>query len=153
MLFVDDALVAHTRDDMEMLVDCFARAASVFSLKINIKETECLYQPVKRIQPPPEPVDTMMALVKCTDSRYLGVTVSSNARIGNASAAFCKLQDCAEEEQTCVCQGQVQGVQSCSSDNPTVWSGDMDCVSRPSSDASRLPDETPQSYTKRYMVG
>ena len=105
MLFADDsALVAHTAEDMQMLVDCFARAASHFSLKINIKKTECLYQPVKLIRPPPVPVDIMInnqALVKCTDFRYLGSTVSSNARIdkeicyriGNASAAFGKLQD------------------------------------------------------------
>ena len=39
MLFADDsALVAHTAEDMQMLVDCFARAASHFSLKINIKK-------------------------------------------------------------------------------------------------------------------
>ena len=85
MLFADDsALVAHTAEDMQMLVDCFARAASHFSLKINIKKTECLYQPVKLIRPPPVPVDIMInnqALVKCTDFGYLGSTVSSNARI------------------------------------------------------------------------
>jgi len=48
MLFVDgSALVAYSAEDMQMLVDCFAKVASKFSLKINIKKTECLYQPVK----------------------------------------------------------------------------------------------------------
>lgn len=105
MLFADDtALVAHSAEDMQALVDCFAKTASQFSLKINIKKTECLYQPVKIIRPPPVPVDIMInnePLVQCTDFKYLGSTVSSNAkldrelsyRIGNASAAFGKLQD------------------------------------------------------------
>ena len=48
MLFADDsALVAHTADDMQKLVDRFSEAAAKFSLKINIKKTECLYQPEK----------------------------------------------------------------------------------------------------------
>ena len=48
MLFTDDiALDAHSAEDMQSLVEKFARAAGQFSLKINIKKTECLYQPPK----------------------------------------------------------------------------------------------------------
>ena len=48
MLFTDDiALGAHSAEDMQSLVEKFARAASQFSLKINIKKTECLYQSPK----------------------------------------------------------------------------------------------------------
>ena len=44
MLFADDiALVALSAEEMQSLVEKFARAASQFSLKINIKKTECLY--------------------------------------------------------------------------------------------------------------
>ena len=40
MLFADgSALVAHTAEDMQMLVDCFDSAVSHFSLKITIKKT------------------------------------------------------------------------------------------------------------------
>ena len=78
-------------------------AASQFSLKINIKKTECMYQPVKFICPPPEPIDITIdevPLVKTTDFTYLGSTVSSSSKIdkelrtrtGKASAAFSKLQ-------------------------------------------------------------
>ncbi|XP_068673013.1 uncharacterized protein [Montipora foliosa] len=78
-------------------------AASQFSLKINIKKTECMYQPVKFICPPPEPIDITIdevPLVKTTDFTYLGSTVSSSSKIdkelwtrtGKASAAFGKLQ-------------------------------------------------------------
>ena len=104
MLFADDsALVAHTASDMQMLVDRFSMAANQFSLKINIRKTECMYQPVKLICPPPEPKDITIdeePLVKATDFTYLGSTVSSSAKIekelrtrtGKASAAFGKLQ-------------------------------------------------------------
>ena len=104
LLFADDsALVAHTASDMQLLVDRFSMAASQFSLKINIKKTECMYQPVKFICPPPELIDITIdevPLVKTTDFTYLGSTVSSSSKIdrelrtrtGKASAAFGKLQ-------------------------------------------------------------
>jgi hypothetical protein len=105
MLFADDsALVAHTASDMQLLVDRFAKAATQFSLKINIKKTECLYQPIKLLSPPPEPqviTINQMPLVQTTDFTYLGSTVSSSSKIekelrirtGKASAAYGKLQE------------------------------------------------------------
>ena len=104
LLFADDsAPVAHTASDMQLLVDRFSMATSQFTLKINIKKTECMYQPVKFICPPPEPIDITIdevPLVKTTDFTYLGRTVSSSSKIdkelrtrtGKASAAFGKLQ-------------------------------------------------------------
>ena len=71
MLFSDDtALVAHNAADIQLLVDEFARAAAQFSLKINIKKTECLFQPVKLFNPPPGPESIMVnqePLVQSTD--------------------------------------------------------------------------------------
>ena len=105
MLFADDsAVVAHSAEDIQKLIDSFAKAASQFSLKINIKKTECLYQPVKLLRSPPDPEAIIIdqdPLVQCTDFKYLGSTVSNNARIdkeirnrmGIASGAFGKLQD------------------------------------------------------------
>lgn len=105
MLFADDsALVAHTASDIQLLVDRFSKAAAQFSMKINIKKTECLYQPVKLLSPPSEPqviTINQIPLVQTTDFKYLGSTVSSSSkiekelgtRIGKASAAFGKLRD------------------------------------------------------------
>ena len=105
MLFADDsALVAHTANDMQLLVDQFSKAATQFSLKINIRKTECMYQPIKLLCTPPEPNDITInqePLVHTNDFTYLGSTVSSSSkidrelrtRIGKASAAFSKLQD------------------------------------------------------------
>ena len=104
MLFADDsALVAHSASEMQLLVDRFARAAAQFSLKINIKKTECLYQPIKLLQPQPEPeviTINQEPLVQATNFTYLGSTVSSNAkldkeirnRLGKASTAFGNLR-------------------------------------------------------------
>ena len=44
MLFANDsALVAYDAESMQRLVDRFSSAADQFSLKINIKKTECLF--------------------------------------------------------------------------------------------------------------
>lgn len=105
MLFADDsAVVAHSSEEIQKLIDRFAHAAAQFSLKINIKKTECLYQPVKLHNRPPEPEAIFInqePLVQCADFKYLGSTVSNNARIdkeirnrmGVASGAFGKLQE------------------------------------------------------------
>ena len=46
LLFADDsALVAHSADEMQNIVDAFSNASKKFGLKINIKKTEVLYQP------------------------------------------------------------------------------------------------------------
>ena len=46
LLFADDsALVAHSAEEMQNIVDDFSDASKKFGLKINIKKTEVLYQP------------------------------------------------------------------------------------------------------------
>jgi len=71
MLFTDDcALVAHWAADMQVLVNNFAKAVAQFSLKINIKKTEYMYQPIKLIHPPPEPEIVMIeSRTSCTRLR------------------------------------------------------------------------------------
>ena len=46
LLFADDsALVAHSAEEMQKIVDAFSDASKKFGLKINTKKTEVLYQP------------------------------------------------------------------------------------------------------------
>ena len=46
LLFADDsALVAHSAEEMQNIVDAFSNASTKFGLKINIKKTEVLYYP------------------------------------------------------------------------------------------------------------
>ena len=47
VLFADDsALVAHSAEEMQKIVDAFSDASKKFGLKINIKKTEVLYQSI-----------------------------------------------------------------------------------------------------------
>ena len=79
----DSAIVTHRSEDMQYLTDQFAKAATRFSLKINIKKTECLYQPVKPVNPPLK-ADIITVnnhpIASCTDFKYLRSTVSSNKK-------------------------------------------------------------------------
>ena len=46
LLFADDsALVAHSAEEMQNIVDAFSNASKKFGLKINMKKTEVLYKP------------------------------------------------------------------------------------------------------------
>ena len=66
MLFFDDsALVPHSAADMQVLVNHFAEATAQFSLKINIKKTECIDQPIKIIYPLREPEAIMIGRLRC----------------------------------------------------------------------------------------
>ena len=49
MLFADDsAVVAHSAEDIQKLINSFAKAAAQFSLRINIKKTDRMFIPVSR---------------------------------------------------------------------------------------------------------
>ena len=105
-LFADDsALVAHSPDGIQALVDRFFSAARQFDLHINIKKTECLYQP-----PPPKFLGDVFLpttvstngepLKQCKTFNYLERTVADHSkldkdislRIGNASAVYGNLR-------------------------------------------------------------
>ena len=45
LLADDSALVAHSAEEMQKIVDAFSNASKKFRLKINIKKTDVLYQP------------------------------------------------------------------------------------------------------------
>ena len=105
MLFADDSALVTHRAEEKKLVDNFARAASQFSLKINIrKKTECLYQPVKNV-PAPQTEENITIRQEgpgqCKAFKYLGSIISDNARldqeityrISRASATFGRQQE------------------------------------------------------------
>jgi len=105
MLFADDsAMVAHEAQSIQRLVDRFSLAAKQFSLKINIKKKECLYQPLENqhaVQPPGDIIVYNEALAQTKNFIYLGNTTSDDVRLdgelifrmGKASAAHEKLRE------------------------------------------------------------
>ena len=99
LLFADDsALVAHSAEEMQTIVDAFSDASNKFDLKINIKKTEVLYQPNST-----QEEDIMVdgnKLNSVLEFTYLGSTISSNGciddeiqrRIAKASGSFGRLR-------------------------------------------------------------
>ena len=92
LLFADDsALVAHSAEEMQKIVDAFSNASNKFGLKINIKKTEVLYQPNSTRT---REEDIMV------DGNKHGSTISGNGciddeiqrRMAKASASFGRLR-------------------------------------------------------------
>jgi hypothetical protein len=102
LLFADDcALLAQTLHDMQMLTDCFSRAAKRFGLTINIKKTEVMFQPKPGAQAQVPVVLVDGIPLNVVDSFcYLGSVLSNSATIDNdvtkrialASGAFGRLE-------------------------------------------------------------
>ena len=101
LLYADDCALAYlSEEDVQRLMDCFARSAVCFGLTILIKKTEVLLQPKLGTIPTVPAVKVSQNRSKAVDEfRYLGGTVSSNcsiqaditSRIAKASATFGRL--------------------------------------------------------------
>ena len=97
LLFADDsALVAHSADEMQKIVDAFSDASKKFGLKINITKTEVLYQPNSTRT---REVDIMVdgnKLKSVLEFTYLGSIISSDGeiqrRMAKASSSFGRLR-------------------------------------------------------------
>ena len=100
----DNAIVAHSEEDLQEAVDAFQYAFSSLGLRLNAKKTQILYQPnpnkpKQNIQQPCIVADGEF-LENVEHFSYLGSTLSSNAnidkevekRIHSASAAYSRLR-------------------------------------------------------------
>jgi hypothetical protein len=101
LLFADDsALVAHTPEQMQRIVDAFSAASKKFGLQINIKKTEVLFQPGPTHQEEENILVDGIALNQVDDFTYLGSNISKDGRIDSeltkrmakASSAFGRLR-------------------------------------------------------------
>ena len=100
----DNAIVAHSEEDLQKAVDAFQHAYSSLGLRLNVKKTQILYQPnpdkpKHSIWQPSISVDGEL-LDNVEHFSYLGSTLSSNANINKeiekrlhaASAAYGRLR-------------------------------------------------------------
>jgi len=82
LLFADDsALVAHSPQEIQRIINAFSDASKKFGLTINIKKTEVLYQPNSSIV---QEVDIMIdgkKLSSVPEFTYLGSTITKDGRI------------------------------------------------------------------------
>ncbi|KAK3526521.1 hypothetical protein QTP70_030682 [Hemibagrus guttatus] len=100
LLFADDsALLAHSPQEIQRIINAFSDASKKFDLKINIKKTEVLYQPnSSRTQEVDVRVDGNI-LNSVPEFTYLGSTVTKDGqidaeiqrRMAKASASFGRL--------------------------------------------------------------
>ena len=85
LIFADEsALVAHSPDGIQALADRFAFAAKQFSLYINIKKTERLYQLPKFLSDVSLPARVFIngePLEQRKTVKYLGSTVIDNSKL------------------------------------------------------------------------
>ena len=97
----DNALVAHSEEDLQNILDAFARAYRLLGLDINIKKTQILYQPAPDTPSQAPAISVENNILHNVDKfPYLGSLLSSRAvideeiyhRIGCASAAFARLR-------------------------------------------------------------
>ena len=103
LMFADDtALIAHSHEYIQQITSLFAKAATAYGLRINMRKTEVLYQSCKLDSQPPSDVkmaDTTLANV--SRFTYLGSTVTTDAkldvelqtRMAKASTSFGRLND------------------------------------------------------------
>ncbi|KAI0217907.1 putative aarF domain-containing protein kinase 5 [Lamellibrachia satsuma] len=101
LLYADDsALVAHSAEEIQRIVDAFSDASKKFGLKINIKKTEVLYQPNSTRTREEDIMVDGNKLNSVPEFTYLGSTISSDGRIdaeiqrrmAKASASFGRLR-------------------------------------------------------------
>ena len=97
LLFADDsALVAHSAEEMQNIVDAFSNASKKFGLKINIKKTEVLYQPNSTRTREEDIMVDGNKLNSVLEFTYLDSTISSDGciddeiqrRMAKTSASF-----------------------------------------------------------------
>ena len=80
---IDSALVAHSAEEMQKIVDAFSDASKKFGLKINIKKTEVLYQPNSTKTREEDIMVDGNKLNSVLEFTNLGSTISSDGCIDN----------------------------------------------------------------------
>ena len=102
LLFADDsALISHSAEEIQRIVDAFANASSKFGLKINIKKTEVMFQPnsTMTMEEDINVDETTLSHVK--EFTYLGSIIASDGhieaklkkRMSKASMSFGRLRE------------------------------------------------------------
>ena len=128
-------------------MDRFTRPAAQFFSEININKTECLYQPMRNLDPAPEPKPLTI------NQETLPPTMIAQIQDGKCKCRFWKTTGQAMERPACVYWSQLQGQSSCCLFFPPVWCWNMGHISESSEQAPCLYDGTAKSNNERTMEG
>ena len=136
MLFADDAaVVTHTQEELQSLMDCFSQACKDFGLTISLKKTNVLGQ------------DTEALLVIAIDNyeldavcqfTYLGSTITDNLsldaeidkRIGKEASTLARLTARVRIHPKLSVKTKMVGLQCLCYQHIAVWQRDMDYICR-----------------------
>ncbi|KAJ8333488.1 hypothetical protein SKAU_G00414960 [Synaphobranchus kaupii] len=119
MLFADDAaLISHSEEALQRLINCFALACRDFGLTISLKKTNIMGQDVSNV---PSICIEDYALEVVENFTYLGSTISSNLsldgelniRIGKAATMMAQLSKRAWENTMLTTNTKMRVYQAC----------------------------------------
>ena len=114
MLFLDDtALVAHTEEALQRMINSFSQASKYFGLTISLKKTNIMAQDT--------PNTPIIHIEVVSEFTYLGSTMSSNLflepelrrRIGKASSVMSRLSKRVWENKKLTLNTKIKVYQSC----------------------------------------
>ena len=95
LLFVDDsALIAHSAEEIQRIVDAFANASSKFGLKINIKKTEVMFQPNSTMTMVEDINVDETTLTHVKELTYLGSIIASDGHMKQSCKRECQRPVC-----------------------------------------------------------
>ena len=102
LLFADDsALISHSAEKIQMIVDAFDNASSKFGLMINIKKAEVMFQPNSTMTMEEDINEDETTLNHVKEFTYLGSIIASDGhieaemqkRMSKASMSFGRLRE------------------------------------------------------------
>ena len=142
MLFADDAaVVAHTQEELQSLMDCFSHACKDFGLTISLKKTNVLGQDTEA--PPVITIDDYELDAVCQFT-YLGSTITDNLsldaeinkRIGKAASTLARLTARVWTRSKLSIKTKMSVYNACSI--IAVWQRDVDYVFRAGEKAQHI---------------
>ena len=88
------ALIAHSAEDIQRIVDVFANASSKFGLKINIKKTKVMFQPNSAMTMVEDINVDETTLIHVKEFTYLGSIIANDGHIETELQRECQRPVC-----------------------------------------------------------
>ena len=164
LLFADDcALLAHTEEALQRVVNRFAKAAKAFGLTISLKKTEVRFQkPPREAYTPPFITIDGYQLNAVEHFTYLGSVIANDAtttkdvdnRIAKASSSFGRLQKRVWQNHSLRLSTRIQAsLQGCSPHHPSLRGRNLGPLQKATQTVGTLPPEVPEIHHGHHVAG
>ena len=159
MLFADDAaVVAHSQEHLQALMDRFTQACQDFSLTIRLIKTKTMGQGTET---PPSITINNYTLEAVSTFTYLGSTITDNlsldtelsSRIGKTASTFGKLTERVWDNGKLSVHTRVQVYRSCVVSTLLYGSEAWTLLCTPRAEAKQLPSALPVTHTWHHLEG